>query len=208
MHRETRLGLVAVFAVLFGVTSMRAAALDSNPPSDNIIGVFADPEGAQCNISAPVMSSSRMYLLAIDRSNSGTYGVEFRVDGFPPEWTRVITPSPAIEISLGNPLAGGCYIAFTSCIEGGATLLYTIDFVATTEVVNRTLRVDRHAVCFQCWGPLWVLCDAPVFTKVTLAPFDSYLNGTQDPCLVAVEPGTWSQVKVSTNSACQKLHRT
>jgi hypothetical protein len=79
---------------------------------------------------------------------------------------------------------------------GGAILLYTVDFLATTEVIDRTMRVDRHSSCWQCWaGPLWVLCDVPIFTKVSLAPFDSTLNGTQDPCLVAVAPRTWSQVK-------------
>jgi hypothetical protein len=171
------------------------------PPAmlDPHVGVFADRAGTRCNISASPFQLGTMYVLARGGSSCALSGAEFRIDGFPSDWQAWVYPSPSTLISIGNPIAGGCNIAFANCLSTSPApaLVYRIDFLPTSVVTNRVLRVDRHSspACDLFCCPLWVLCDAPIFTKVCIPLFESRLNGNTDPCTTGVEDASWSAVK-------------
>jgi hypothetical protein len=98
---------------------------------------------------------------------------------------------------FGNPISGGCNIAFPSCQlgSGGVVLFYTVNYFAADFQADRRVTVLRHSMpsnlLFQC--PLMTLCDAPTFTKVCVTGGQGIINGA--PCTVAVEQRSWSSVK-------------
>ena len=128
-----------------------------------------------------------------------TTGAEFRLDGFPPEWYVIsVTPSPQAVVTVGNPLTGGCNIAFASCQTGTAAvaLLYSVQFYAANAVTQRVLSVHGHMHPsnseFPC--PMLVGCDEPCFC------FGCSNGGTAainypGYCAVAVEPRSWTSVR-------------
>jgi len=185
----------------FVVELVDAGSCTTEPPPvvPPHFGVFADAAGTRCNIPAPLFQLGSMYVLARGGSGCALSGAEFRVDGFPPEWQSWIYPNSEAYVSIGNPIAGGCNIAFSTCQSSTRepTLLYRIDFLPTTTVSNRPLSIERHSSpsCpgFCCvW---WVLCDPPVYTKICVPSMTSVLNGTTDPCTTNVETTSWSAVK-------------
>jgi hypothetical protein len=141
-----------------------------------------------------------MYVLAwlTGTSAGGIVGAEFRVVGFPAEWSATVTPNPAAIVSLGDPLGAGCNIAFCACQDGagqGVVLLYTASFVAATAVSNRVVSVDRHT------PSSWLGC--PMLNESCCSPCDFFSCAGSRPaainfpayCTVSVEPATWSQVR-------------
>ena len=136
-------------------------------------------------------------MLAIGASGPADFsGAEFRIDGFPSAWVPTVIPSPLAAISVGNPLQGGCNIAFSTCQQAYVLLLYTVKFEVWSQLQNVPLAIRAHAGCplvFCC--PLWTQCDA-FYTKVCLAEGEvAVLNGSTDPCVTAVEPKSWSRTK-------------
>jgi hypothetical protein len=168
-------------------------------PGPYFIGVFADAAGTRCNIPAPIGTLGTFYILAVGSASPPDFsGAEFRVDGFPPGWVATVTPSPLAWVSLGNPLQGGCIIAFAACPQTSVVLLYTVSFQVWSVVQAVPLSVRPHVPCLD-WPccPFWVRCDGPVFTKVCLPDVETaaFLNGSFDPCWVGVLPATWTRVK-------------
>jgi hypothetical protein len=136
-------------------------------------------------------------VLGGDAAAGGITGAEFRVDNVPTSgegWFVTPTANAASNVAIGNPIAGGCNIAFPSCQTGSAVLLYTVSGFATTGP-SRTFITDRHTTPsnpqFPC--PLLVLCDAPVFTKICVGAGEAFLN--RGTCTVGVEEKSWSSVK-------------
>ena len=161
------------------------------------IGVFFAPDASDCDGTAAPFVPFFTYVIALlggDAAAGGITGAEFRLDGIDPTWFNTVTPNPASNVSIGNPITGGVNIAFPSCQGGTQVLLYTIQSVALNPIPARTLQIDRHTTPpnpnFQC--PLVTLCDAE-FTKVCVPGGTAFLNG--GPCNIAVEEKTWSKVK-------------
>ena len=184
---------------LRAIASLVIAVALASGASAQSIGVFFDPAGASCATTQLPNTSGTMYILAAlgGASAGGLTGAEFRVDNFPSSWFANVTPNPAANLVLGNPLQGGCNIAFPTCQIGmtGIVTLYTVQYFATDVQVNRRVSVLRHTTPsnanFQC--PLQTLCDAPMFSKLCVNGGQGVINGAG--CTVAVAQKSWSGVK-------------
>ena len=183
-----------------------AIALGANIASAQSIGIYGDPAGANCNLTAGVFQAFNWYILATlgGAAAAGTTGGEFRVDNWPASWSfNTITPNAGANLTLGGPLSGGCNIAFPACQpgSGGVVLLYAVNTLPLDAQSNRTVAVLKHTspsnINFQC--PLMRLCDIPVFTKICVSGGQAKINGPGN-CTVAVERKTWSNVKALYNN--------
>jgi len=163
--RRSRLALAC--AAAFAAAAPRLDALTSN------IGVYFDAGGVTCDArfpTSPVVFS--IYILGHTGPDlgDGMTAAEFRVDGADPAWTTLVAGSPSASLSLGDPLQGGCLIAFASC-QGGSpanlVLLYGVQVIAIDPIGPRVLEVKGHtapaAPQFQC--PNMVNCSAPAFGR-------------------------------------------
>ncbi len=171
------------------------------------IGVTFQPDDWDCDAVISASTQATWYLCASvgGAARSGIIGAEFRQDGSPAGWPMTAIPNPAASYVRGDPLAGGCQIAFPDCQSGGSpgiVLLYTIQGLATTSVGCTRLTILQHTTpsnpLFRC--PVLVLCDAPVYTKICVMGAEGLVNGAcsmtpPDPCRVALTPVLWSQVK-------------
>ena len=177
-----------------------ALCLAVGSASGSSIGVYFAADGSDCDATVAQNTPVTVYLLADMYADAGTGGItsaEFQVRNWPGSWFGSPTPSPAANISVGNPVGGGCNIAFPTCQPPGVNgliLLYTINAFATTAPADLRLVTDKHTTPsnpnFQC--PLVTICDE-VFSLLCVAGGEARING--GPCTVAVAPATWSAVK-------------
>ena len=182
--------LVAVMA--FGVGSASAQS----------IGIYSDLGSANCNITALLYTPVNFYINVVGSGGlvpNGINGAEFQVLHTITGADAVMTPTPnaASNLNQGNPLAGGCNIAFPICQVGASVNLYSVQIVSFSALLaNKVLSVDAHTtpsnVNFAC--ALVNKCDAPAFTAVCVAGGQGFINGGGN-CSVAVEDVTWSKVK-------------
>lgn len=180
-----------------------ALCLAAGSASASSIGVFFAPDGSDCDGTAAPFAPFLTYIGAVlggDAAGPGVTGGEFQVTGYDPTWFNTVTPNGASNLALGNPIAGGCNIAFPSCQSGSFVLLYTIQSVALAAITPRNFTVLQHTTPsnpnFLC--SLVTLCDAPVFTKLCVSGGQGFLNGSV-PCTVGVQQTSWSQVKAMFN---------
>src|SRR5262245_51084357 len=128
-------------------------ALAPLPAQASSIRVAFSPDGSAGCFDPQPFVPWNVYIVADlfdDGTAIGIIGAEFRVAGFDPSWQRVVTPNPAANITLGDPLGGvGCSIGFPDCRTGvnGIVLLYTVQVVAFTPIAPRTLEVFSVPFC-------------------------------------------------------------
>lgn len=164
------------------------------------IGVFFAPDGSDCDGTATPGVPFTVYIGAVlggDAAAGGIFGAEFSLIGADPTWITTITPSPALDLVLGNPVLNGCNIAFPACQPGPFVPLYTIQFTAPAAVSPRAFRIWPHQTPsgpnFLC--PLVLKCDAPVWTKVCVSGGQAFLNDPSRVCTVGIESRNWTAVK-------------
>ena len=184
-------------------TLVAILAFGAGSASAQSIGIFADLGSSSCNINAPQYVATNFYINVVGSgvlAPSGVAGAEFQVLHDVTAGDVILTPTanPASNVALGNPVAGGCNIAFPSCQAGASVNLYAVSVLSiNAALANKVLGIGAHNtpsnVNFQC--SLVNKCDAPVFTAVCVAGGEGFLNGSGDPCTVAVEDVTWSKVK-------------
>jgi len=192
------------YAELLTALTLSGLLVTSVGASGSTIGVFFDPGATDCDISVAPLSPFSIYVSAVlgaDAAGAGITGAEFRVDGLTVT-IMAVTPNPAASLSLGDPTAGWCAIAFPTCMSGEgsrrAVLLYTITCLATFPVSPVTATVMHHALpcdsCFPCrWAPCVTLCDDPVFTTVLVSGGQALINN--GACTVEVQPSAWGRIK-------------
>jgi hypothetical protein len=168
------------------------------------IGISFTTDGTDCTGTIPAFTQFTFYVLVYvgpEHVDPGISGAEFRVDNFPAAWIVNATPNPASNASIGNPLSGGCNIAFPTCQTGDANrlvLLYTIAGFATTQVNEVLLQVEHKDppsnpnfdLC-----PTLILCYPPVFTVICAQGLTATINSNICACCPAIEPSTWTRVK-------------
>jgi hypothetical protein len=201
MSKKWLVALISACVLVAG-TSAQAA--------DGSIGVYLDASGTQCSapFSGPIVIGS-VWMNLDGSTAAGMTGVEFRID-------NTNTSAYAVSFSadggaaavLGNPMIGGCNVAFASCQTGTAGRVHLGDLYVTenSAAADVVLTVRQHYTpsndVYAC--PLATLCDDPVFTAVCLSPSNSdmwrsVINPTGliagDCVPVAVAPATWTQVK-------------
>jgi hypothetical protein len=223
-----KLTLIATAALVAGLVSASSAQY----PHNGYLGIYGDAAGTQCCITAPAFASTTVYLISTlaDSTANGVTGVEFRIEVSPaPTGSYFLTwnANPGLAVSLGSPLddtpgdpndAKGCNLAFAACqpttpgerITWGTFSLLNIVAppgtapALTLKVKQKTPVSNPNRKC-----PLFVLCDAPVYTAVNMTltqdalggeepvAFTAYINtpGCSACGPVAVAPATWSGVK-------------
>jgi hypothetical protein len=183
-------------------------ATTSEPPIR--IGVFANPQGSQCNIQIPPSTGATLYVLAIlgDAPFDGLTAAEFRVTGIPSGWFSTYSMPAEASAGFGNPNTG-VRIAFPSCHRGVNRIvpLGTISLFSTSSVSNAAVHVEASVDpandLFAC--PAVSLCDAanachpesphPKYTMLCAEGLTMTINGGS--CTVdALEPsmGGWLDV--------------
>lgn len=180
------------------ITLVVGLALASSAAGVETIGVYFDPQGVSCEIGQHPVTPGTAYILVELGSGSvagGITGAEFRLDGMPAAWSATAVARPGAT-TVGNPLTGGCDIAFL-CQTGtnGLVLLYTIHYLVVSELTVY-LHVDRHSTPSNPNLPCPVLigCDAPEPAILCVRGGTAAIN---DPlfCRPAVVRSTWTQVK-------------
>ena len=184
---------MALAIACWGVVLACGTALASS------IGVYFDPQATTvCSEQHPVTPGTA-YILAVlggEPPVFGIIGAEFRVDGMPAAWlaTAVANPLPFVT-TVGNPLTGGCNIAFL-CQSSDVVLLYTVHYTVVSDLTVH-LSVHEHSSpsspIFAC-PRLVCACDQPGECEACVPGGTAAIN---DPavCMVDVEPRTWSRVK-------------
>ncbi len=179
-----------------------AAVLMTGVAQASSIGVFFAPDGSDCDGVATPLVPFTIYVGAVlggDAAAAGIVGAEFSLAGADPAWITTVTPNPAADIAIGNPVLvgnGGCDIAFPGCQPGPYVPLYTIQFTSPVAIAPRTFAIRRHLVVadpiYAC--VLLRLCGGN-FTKLCVAGGQAFLNDPTRACTVGVEQQTWSTVK-------------
>lgn len=177
-------------AVWFGAGAAQASS----------IGVFFAPDGSDCDGTATPGVPFTVYIGAVlggDAAAGGIFGAELSLDGCDPAWLAIVTPAPTSNLALGNPVLGGCNIAFPSCQPGPFVPLYTIQFTSPAPIAPHVLWINHHHFPSQpMWfSPLLVKCDAPVYTLVPVSGGQAFLNHPDRVCTVSVESRSWGTVK-------------
>jgi len=183
--------LVAVLA--FGVGSASAQS----------IGIFADTGSSSCNVQIPVYSQTSSFYINVVGSGAlvpaGINGAEFQVlhNLTGADAILTVVPNAGSNIALGDPMAGGCNIAFPGCQAGASVNLYEIKVFLLNGAFTDFVSVAAHTVPsnpnFAC--SLINKCDGPIFTAVCVPGGAAYINDQADPCQIAVEDKSWGEVK-------------
>lgn len=192
-------------ALVFLLTLVLCPILVVGNASASMIGVYFDSLGTDCETTQPLYAFGRLYLLALlydDAAAEGITGAEFRLDGFPWDWWPTVTPNPAASTTLGNPLTGGCEIAFSECQTGivagpgspAVVLLYTVDYFSTTLVTNHVLAVRVRSSPLPWWEPSLTRCDAPMYSRIMVPGGQAAFN-YPGFCTTAVENRSWGSIK-------------
>ena len=191
--QSSRVRLLALLGVLVLATT-------GGPAWAQEIGVSWDPQGLVCERSIAPGTEGTFYIFAhlAGPLAGGATGAEFRLVGFPSDWdVLAVTPHPDATVVIGNPLAGGCDIAFANCQTGTANIvvLFTVRFFAPTLVTERVLAIRPHStptnpdfVCprmFPCDFCYCLICTGAGTAAIN---FPGY-------CAVAVEPRSWTSVR-------------
>ena len=170
-------------------------------PARSSIGLSFDPAGESCQMDVSAGTAGTLYILVYlgEDLDPGFTGAEFRVTGVPAEWFVSVTPAPAVNAMIGNPLTTGVNVAFPTCqySPSGVMPLFTVTFFATTQVTNRVLDVTAHAnppnpamPCPQLYG-----CgDFPCPNTRCVLGRSAAINDP-DYCIVPVGARSWSQVR-------------
>lgn len=134
--RMRRIALLGIAAALLQSDGVAAGY-------DYTIALHSDAVCASCNVTIP-MGDTRDIFIVLDTNDPwGVSGAELRVAGLPAAWTYVVTPSPASNVSIGDPMGPvGSNIAFpTHTGTGGCFVLYRVAVTATTAVNEIMLMV-------------------------------------------------------------------
>lgn len=186
MIRRSRIR-VAVFTILV-LTAVNARS--------DVLGIFADQAGTNCNITAPLGVVTYCYLVLQDPTVETAAGIELAVRGLPSGWMGWIDVCPPCAIVLSSGFGDGATLALMQCVSGDPLLIAPVVLVAATDARDVILEVGAKRPPsnpdHNC--PQIIQCDAPVFTSVCVQGGRSRVNGTR-PCTVAVAPVSWSALK-------------
>lgn len=184
-----------VTALLAGIT-LAFPAPSLGQTGDGFVGIYEDAAGTQPCSQIPPWSGKTLHVVAslAGASVNGITGAEFRIEVTNPSGWFVSYAAPNGSTPLGNPIdieptnpddGSGLTIAFSECrvpdasgrVTLGTIAIYNAGASSTLLLVKRHSRPSNES--YPC--PLFVLCDAPVYSKVCMTP------STQDPCSLSVE---------------------
>jgi hypothetical protein len=187
-------GEAALKSILFSILLLCCAAPQSTFAQDIVV---RDENGRSCVDIVPGGDGQELYVVGLYNDLDGFPGVEFRIEGLPPEWIVSVVPGPEATFVLGDPFVGGTNIAFPVCYPGSnnEVLLFTV-LVAPTSMDLVTLDLGPHSTpsnpSFNC--PLLNFCP-PVDGVVCLQSGTRAVINGGELCPVGVEQSGWAGVK-------------
>jgi hypothetical protein len=185
------------FRTQFVVSALALVLAARSDACEFDLALYSDAGCGSCNLSIEPGETKEIFIVAEASAGGYIQSAEFRVAGLPPEWTYVFTPSPASNVSLGDPMGPvGANIGFPLAVAGNCILLYRVAITATTaasdvmlDIVARNPPGRPEANCpyigdaGKCLG--WWAC-------VEGRPM--WINSPND-CVVGASPVNWSAIK-------------
>lgn len=208
------------------VLALASTAFAIPYPNNGYVGLYADAAGTQCCITAPAFVPTLAHVIGklAGATADGITQAEFRLEfsaatGYILSWAA----NPTATVVLGDPVdidpashipPKGLNIAWNVCQPdpiGPQLSLGTINVINLGSGGACEVRTKQHEAAsspdHHC--PLYILCDAPVYTKADMTiteeqnggiepiAFVSMINSCPAPNCgpVAVVPSTWSTVK-------------
>jgi hypothetical protein len=163
------------------------------------IGVFANPQGTDCNLVIPYPGGRvTAYVVGtIDGSEPlGVSSATFRIGGLPEGWQGgVLAVDPDASGMWGNPFVEGIDLTYHDCVTGSRVLLTVA--IAPTTVVNNATLVILQGIPYSnppqlC--PLFCSCnDGSGGVCLCAEPLRATINGA--PCAVGIQNSSWGRVK-------------
>jgi hypothetical protein len=176
------------------------------------IGVFADANASDCNITIPANTVFDMYVVAfLGGDVAATCGIrraDLRITGIPAGWFWNVIPNPGGS-TAGHILEAGGSIEFPGCQPGPLVGLYRLNGFATSAPTNVRIRAEARTDvgtdCVPATLPWLTACDQDA-TRICAVQSELVVNGPCAPkpvvtpaagvtCLVAIEGQTWGTVK-------------
>jgi hypothetical protein len=171
-------------------------AVMPTPSQAQYISIVADSTGTRCDVLAHPGTPGHAYLLFHRGALGGVSGWACRIDGLPAGWIGSADTDPSTQPWENYLFGTGTVWASPTCRTDDPLILARLTIIATTEehdgmllVAPRTPLVNPSLDC-----ALVTQCDAPVYTAVCVAAGIAAIN-PEEPCVVAVEPRSWTQVK-------------
>jgi len=172
--------------VLFAVlgTGFLVSFCDPARGSTGAIGIYADPQGISSCSDVPIGAGVQLFVVATldGPSSTGIVGAEFRIEIEDPAGWFIAFSAPTGTTSVGQPLdfypndendASGIVLAYGTCQPGengrvqlGVVSVFNQAGSPTRLIVKRHSRPPNQG--YSC--PLLILCDAPHYSKVCIAP--------------------------------------
>ena len=166
------------------------------------IGIYADPSGLLCSDQVKLLVPFRWYVVARleGMTRCGITVVDLGIHGLPPDFFISITPNPAANAVIGNPLTSGALGFDCERGDGEAIVLYTLDGIATNAVENVEMVVDAGSPpSNRHWPYPWNdLCPISGSGRRRMRGTTFVINPPPGhPCdtTVHAEPATWGAVK-------------
>jgi hypothetical protein len=161
-----------------------------------VLGVFADPEGTNCSIAAPVYRMTNCYLVLRDPAIEGAVGIELGIRGLPAGWLGWIETCELCSIVLPSAFGDGAILALQHCATGDPLVLAPVVLIPTTDATDVVLEVGPKIPpsdpAFDC--PVVYQCDSPNFTGVCVQGMRSRVNSSE-PCTISVAGLSWTALK-------------
>ena len=170
----------------------------SSSARSQVLGVFMDQAGENCDITAPEGVVTQCYLLLKSPGVvDGVSMIELAIRGLPDGWYGFIDVCPPCMVYLPSGFGDGANLPlFLGCHEGDPIALAPVYLFPTSEVHDAILAVeamkrptDPNFSCQQI-----ELCDNPALTRVCVRGGTSRVNGTEH-CAVSTKPSSWSAYK-------------
>ena len=157
---------------LHGWINVFAEGQVHSPRPAGSIGVFAHRDGL---VQEAIICLGRAETLVVaieflGMDNPQLTGAEFRITGFPEDWTVTAEPLGPTPLTLGNPLTGRGNVAYPVCHESTSVILVyrVIVFARLEGEATLSVEAGNPPSNPHYRSPVAVLCDAPVYTAVAL----------------------------------------
>jgi hypothetical protein len=161
-----------------------------------VLAVFADQAGTNCNIVAPLNQFTTCYLVLLESTVESVAAIELGIRGLPREWNGWIDVCPPCGVVLPSGFGDGTSLGLLECARGQPLVVAPVILFPMGEpddvVLEVGAKIPPRDADFDC--PIVIQCDAPVFTAVCVQGGRSFVNSST-PCTVSVASSSWGAVK-------------
>jgi hypothetical protein len=167
-------------------------AWDSNVDAASI-GIFANSDCSSCALQIPVGETGTINISVVG-SVYPILGAYLGVEGLPEGWIATAIPSPAANLSIGDPFGtDGAIVSFPSLQSGPCILLYTVFLRAPGQPASFDLHVIATTLPGTPACPAIIECrgDPCEFIPPVCVPGGALLVNSLSDCNVPVASQSW-----------------